>query len=69
MPVRILYGSRDAVFPRDQQDELLAALPNAALSVYEETGHSLHWEQPGRFARELECFVEDAHLARDARAA
>ena len=40
------------------KDALAAAIPNATLSVYPETGHAPHWERPGDFAKELEKFVK-----------
>jgi pimeloyl-ACP methyl ester carboxylesterase len=56
-PTLILWGERDVIFPRAQQDDLLALIPGATLRVYPETGHALHWEQPERFAREVAAFV------------
>lgn len=57
-PTLVLWGDRDGIFLRAEQDALIAALPNATLSVYAETGHALHWERPREFARELEQFIK-----------
>lgn len=57
-PTLVLWGDRDGIFPRGEQDALVAAIPNATLSVYPETGHALHWERPREFTRELEKFVK-----------
>ena len=57
VPTLILWGDKETVFPRSEQDLLLAALPNARLKVYEDTGHSMHWERPERFARDLQEFM------------
>lgn len=57
IPALIAWGDRDAFVPRTAVDSLLAFLPGATLSVYEETGHATHWERPERFARELGIFL------------
>jgi non-heme chloroperoxidase len=49
----LLWGERDALFSRVDQDRLIEALPNARLSVYEETGHCPNWEQPQRVAADI----------------
>ena len=55
-PTLILWGDKD-FFPRAEQESLVAALPNAQLKVYTDTGHALHWERPERFAADLEAFI------------
>lgn len=57
VPTLILWGDKETIFPRSEQDLLLAALPNARLKVYEDTGHAMHWERPERFARDLQEFM------------
>ena len=57
VPTLILWGDKETVFPRAEQDRLLAALPNARLKVYEDTGHAMHWERPDRFAKDLQEFM------------
>lgn len=58
IPTLLFWGDRDAIFPRGEQDALLALLPGATLKVYPETGHDPHWERPEEFARDLREFVE-----------
>ena len=58
VPTLIIWGDQDGIFPRAEQDALAAAIPNATLSIYTETGHAPHWERPRDFARELEKFVK-----------
>ncbi len=57
MPTLILWGEQDTTWLRAAQEILAAGIPQAELVIYEETGHALHWEQPERFARELEDFM------------
>jgi pimeloyl-ACP methyl ester carboxylesterase len=57
VPTQILWGDRDSVFSRAEQDALLAAIPGATLTVYEGTGHAPHWERPERFAEDLARFL------------
>ncbi len=58
IPALVIWGDRDAIFERPQQDGLLGMLGGAAtFSVYGETGHAPHWERPERFARELAAWV------------
>jgi non-heme chloroperoxidase len=64
VPTLILWGEQDALFPREEQVRLAAAIPNANLKVYPESGHVVHWEWPERFVRDLEAFIKDASPAR-----
>lgn len=59
IPVLVLWGDHDTVFPRPEQDALLHLLPGATLTVYRETGHALHWERPAEFAGDLLSFIEE----------
>ena len=56
-PTLIVWGDRDSFCRREDQDALRAALPHARLVVYENAGHALHWEEPERFATEVERFA------------
>ena len=56
-PTLIIWGDRETVFLRAEQDALLSAISNARLRVYEGTGHSPTWEQPERLARDLQDFI------------
>jgi non-heme chloroperoxidase len=59
VPTLIVWGDRDGIFSREEQDLLAAIIPNATLSIYPETGHAPHWERPADFAKELEKFVKE----------
>lgn len=57
-PVLLVWGERDPLIPRSQQDALLAAIPGSRLLVYEGDGHSPNWEEPQRFAKDLIDLVQ-----------
>jgi pimeloyl-ACP methyl ester carboxylesterase len=59
-PTLILWGERETIFPRPEQDSLVNSLANADLKVYPETGHALHWERPEQFVKDLEDFLKPA---------
>ncbi len=56
-PTLIVWGDRDALCSRRDQDTLLAAIEGSRLVVYEGAGHAVHWEEPERFAADLVTFV------------
>jgi non-heme chloroperoxidase len=53
----LVWGDRDALFSRVDQDRLLEALPGARLNVYEATGHCPNWEQPERVAADIAALI------------
>lgn len=56
-PTLIIWGDRDGLLVRQDQERLSAAIPGSRLVVYEGTGHLVLWEQPGRVATDLTDFV------------
>jgi pimeloyl-ACP methyl ester carboxylesterase/tetratricopeptide (TPR) repeat protein len=56
-PTLILWGDKENIFPRSEQDRLVSELRNSVLKVYPNTGHALHWERPERFAKDLQEFI------------
>jgi len=57
MPTLVLWGDRDAVFVRRDQDALLEAIPGSRLIVYPGVGHAPNWERPDRVAADLAAFL------------
>jgi len=53
----LLWGDKDSMFSRSDQDALLKIIPGSRLIPYPETGHALHWEYPERFAQDLSAFI------------
>jgi non-heme chloroperoxidase len=62
-PTLILWGERDAVLAREEQERRAAAIPDATLRVYPDTGHLVHWERPEWVVRDLEAFIEETRRA------
>jgi non-heme chloroperoxidase len=56
-PTLILWGEHDAIFGRDQQERLLARIPNAELRVYSDSGHCPNWEEPERCVGDIVSFI------------
>jgi pimeloyl-ACP methyl ester carboxylesterase len=57
-PTLLIWGDRDTLVGRDQQDMLATEIPGSELLVYPGVGHTPHWEDPRRFAADLVAFVE-----------
>ncbi len=57
VPTVVLWGDRDEVLPRADQERMVASIPGAELRVYEGTGHLVLWEQPERVAADLVALV------------
>ncbi len=56
-PTLILWGERDALLPREEQERRAAAIPDATLRVYPDTGHAVAGERPEWVVRDLEAFM------------
>ena len=63
VPTLILWGERDALLRREEQERRLAAMPDATLRVYPDTGHAVAGEGPGWVTRDLEAFMRETPLA------
>jgi non-heme chloroperoxidase len=61
-PTLMLWGEQDPLFPREEQERLAGAIPNATLKVYPETGHAVHWDRPEWVVRDLEEFMKVARV-------
>lgn len=59
-PTLLLWGDRDGLFPREDQDGLASAIPGARLRIYPATGHCPNWERPEQVAADLDAFVREA---------
>jgi pimeloyl-ACP methyl ester carboxylesterase len=57
-PTLIVWGNRDAIINRDATDTLARSIQSSELLVYDDVGHTPHWEDPQRFSRDVAAFVE-----------
>jgi non-heme chloroperoxidase len=57
VPTILCWGDRDGFSTFEQQQALARAIPGGELRVYPGAGHSLHWEEPKRFAAEFADFM------------
>ena len=53
----LIWGERDALFPRAHQDALTAAITGSRLRIYQDIGHCPNWECPERVAADLVEFI------------
>ena len=56
-PTLIVWGDRDAICLRTDQERLRDLIPGSRLFVYGGAGHAFHWEDPSRFASDLVSFA------------
>jgi pimeloyl-ACP methyl ester carboxylesterase len=56
-PTLIVWGDKDEIFLRPEQEMLLARIPGAQIDVYQGAGHAPHWEEPERFTRDVMAFL------------
>jgi pimeloyl-ACP methyl ester carboxylesterase len=63
-PAMVIWGAHDRTLSRASQDSLVRSIEGASLVVYEDAGHLVLWEHPGRVANDATRFMETAVLAR-----
>lgn len=56
-PTLLIWGDKEELASREDQDEQVEVIPNAELKVYKGVGHSVHWEEPEAFASDVADFV------------
>ncbi|MEV6106090.1 alpha/beta hydrolase [Streptomyces sp. NPDC051940] len=57
VPTLVIWGDRDRIVPRSDQQTIVDAIFGAELLVYEGVGHVPYWERPEWVARDLTEFV------------
>ncbi len=53
----LIWGDADATVSRAMQDHLAGAIPDAAVLVYADVGHTPRWDDPVRFSNDLVTFA------------
>lgn len=63
-PTLIVWGARDLVLPVTAARPLRAAMPNARLLIYSQSGHCPMVDQPDRWNRDVEAFLDGKLVGR-----
>ena len=58
-PTLVIWGDRDQLFPREDQDRLATGIPDTRLRIYPDTGHCPNWERPEQVVADLEAFMRE----------
>ena len=58
VPVLVLSGGKDPLFPAQHHASLLKAFPQAKAQVYPELGHNPNWERPEAVASTMKSFLD-----------
>jgi non-heme chloroperoxidase len=56
-PTLVVWGAKDGIWDRAEQEALVRAVRGARLTVYEDAGHAPNWELPERLAADLLRFL------------
>ncbi len=57
-PVLILWGDKDTICSLGDQEFIKKEIKDSRLIIYKGVGHAAHWEEPERFARDMELFID-----------
>jgi pimeloyl-ACP methyl ester carboxylesterase len=57
-PTRVVWGARDSLLPRADQETMAAEIPGARLLIYADVGHLPIVEAPGRVAADLTALCD-----------
>ncbi|HEX3628896.1 MAG TPA: alpha/beta fold hydrolase, partial [Candidatus Dormibacteraeota bacterium] len=60
MPVLLIWGRQDHIFPAAEAESAVDTLPQGRLEVFEQCGHTPQMEQPDRFNRLVLEFLAEA---------
>lgn len=58
-PALLLWGDRDTITAKPEQENVAEKIRDAKLIVLEGLGHMLYWEDPERVAKEIGTFVRE----------
>ena len=61
VPVLVTHGVEDQIVRLSLAKYVVKTVPHAQASFYKNVGHSVFWEAPSRFNRELAAFVQKAN--------
>ncbi|MEU8525505.1 MULTISPECIES: alpha/beta fold hydrolase [Streptomyces] len=59
VPTLVVWGDRDPILPREDQQRILDTIPLSRLLVHEGAGHVPYWENPDRVLRDIAAFAAE----------
>jgi pimeloyl-ACP methyl ester carboxylesterase len=59
IPTLIIWGDKDLLAPRSDQQLMNKSINSSRLLVYDGIGHAVHWEDPRRFTNDLLDFINN----------
>jgi pimeloyl-ACP methyl ester carboxylesterase len=59
VPTLAIWGDRDTVLPKEDQEAFTHLIRGARLVVYPGAGHLFYWEEPARVAVDLVSFIKE----------
>jgi non-heme chloroperoxidase len=57
-PTLIVWGDKDAIVPRSDQETLVTRIIGSRLVIYPGAGHVLYWEEPAHLAADITAFIK-----------
>ncbi|MEU5952538.1 alpha/beta hydrolase [Streptomyces sp. NPDC047525] len=57
VPTLAVWGDRDPILTREEQQTILDTVIGSRLIVYEGAGHIVHWDMPERVVRDIAAFA------------
>ncbi|GAA1900936.1 alpha/beta fold hydrolase [Streptomyces durmitorensis] len=57
VPTLAVWGDRDPILTREEQQTILDTVIGSRLIVYEGAGHVVHWDRPERVVRDIAAFA------------
>ncbi|MCF2505181.1 alpha/beta hydrolase [Dyadobacter sp. CY107] len=57
IPTLLIWGNRDVFASIEDQQLLQRAIKSSKLSIFKNVGHGVHWEDPGKFSKEIRAFL------------
>ena len=58
IPVQLIWGDKDSLFPIDTAHEIMKLIPNAQLDILKDCGHAPHYEKSKEFNKLLKGFFD-----------
>jgi pimeloyl-ACP methyl ester carboxylesterase len=62
VPALIIWGDKDSFCPESDQYILQKALKQSTLLKYKDIGHSVQWEAPEKFTKDIMQFIDKVHM-------